>query len=212
MKRRTLERWLAGCELDVSGRTVCEVGFGGAHCLKLVSEQAARSFGIEAVEENLARARALDGSEVFGFDELPERLPAPVDLWLLLDSFEHLPEPDAFLEWMAASSAAGARALVVAPEADSASERALGRLWPHKLPDHAFHWSRAGLSEIFARHGFQPASEFHPGKYVSGAMIASHVGHKFPALTPLASVLKALGGVRLYFNVGQMGLTFEKAP
>ena len=212
MKRRTLERWLADCGIDVEGRTVCEVGFGGAHCLAFVSRRAGRTFGIEAVTENLVRARALAGPEVFAFDELPERLPAPVDVWLLLDSFEHLPEPAGFLEWMAVSSAPEARALVVAPEAASASERALGRLWPHKLPDHAFHWSRAGLTEIFARHGFELTSEFHPGKYVSGAMVASHLGHKFPALAPLASSMKALGGVRLYFNLGQMGLTFRRAP
>ena len=211
MKQRTLERWLATCEIEIGGKVVCEVGFGGADCLKLLSERAARTFGIEAVDENLARARELGVPEVYRFGMTPGRLPAPVDLWLLLDSFEHLPEPASFLAWMAASSAPGARALLVAPEAGSISERLLGRLWPHKLPDHAFHWSRSGLSEIFEQHGFALASEFHPGKYVSGAMLASHLGHKFPALALPTGVAKALGRVRLYFNLGQMGLTFQRA-
>ena len=211
MKRRTFERWLDGAGIDLAGNAVCEVGFGGAHCLAFAAERAAQAFGIEAVPENLARARALGVPDVFPFDGRPDRLPKPVDIWVLLDSFEHLPEPAGVLDWMAANSAPGAKALVVAPEAGSTSERALGRLWPHKLPDHEFHWSRAGLVEIFERHGFARASEFHPGKYVSGAMLANHLRHKFPALALPGPTVKALARVRLYFNVGQMGLTFERA-
>jgi hypothetical protein len=176
----------------------------------MLAERARRVFGIEAVCENLAHAREMGVQDVYAFDARPERLPEAVDLWVLLDSFEHLPEPDAFLAWMEASSASGARALVVAPEADSPSERVLGRLWPHKLPDHEFHWSRAALVEAFARRGFELAREFHPGKYVSGAMLASHWGHKFPAMALPDAGVNALAHLRLYFNVGQMGLAFRR--
>jgi hypothetical protein len=210
MKRRTLERWLEASAIEVADRVVCEVGFGGAHCLRFLADHAASTFGIEQVDGNLARARELGVSDVFSFDAKPDALPRPVDVWFMLDSFEHLPAPGAFLDWMARNSASGARALVVAPEAGSLSERTLGRLWPHKVPDHAFHWSRRGLREVFSLRGFDMLTEFHPGKYISGAMIAAHVRHKFPALAIPSIAEKSLERVRLYFNFGEMGMVFRR--
>ena len=84
-------------------------------------------------------------ADLYLVDELPARLDDPVDLWLFQDSFEHIPDPAAFVAWMTASSAPNAEILLVAPRADSLSRRMMGRWWPHKLPDHQFHWSRAGL-------------------------------------------------------------------
>lgn len=210
MKVRSLERWLRATGLDPAGRVVCEVGFGGAHCLRRLAERAACAFGIEAVEANLAHARELGLSGVFAFDDCRGPLPRPVDLWLFLDSFEHLPEPDRFLAWLAGSSAEGARVLLVAPEAGSPSERRLGSLWPHRLPDHRFHWSRRGLEERFAAHGFHRESEFRPTKSVSAAMVAAHLAHRFPALAPLARAARGLR-LSLDFNLGEMGLVLRRS-
>lgn len=209
MKVRSLERWLRASGLDPAGRVVCEVGFGGAHCLRRLAERAACAFGIEAVEANLAHARGLGLTNVYAFDACPGSLPRPVELWLFLDSFEHLPEPDRFLAWLAGSSAADARVLLVAPEAGSPSERRLGPLWPHRLPDHRFHWSRRGLAERFAAHGFQLESAFRPTKSVSAAMVAAHLAHRFPPLAPLARAARGLR-VSLDFNLGEMGLVLRR--
>jgi SAM-dependent methyltransferase len=209
LKVRSLLRWLAATGLDPSGRVVCEVGFGGAHCLAELAKRASHAYGIEAVEANLAHARALGLADVLPFEACRDPLPRAVELWLFLDSFEHLPEPERFLAWLARSSAEDARVLLVAPEAGSRSERWLGPLWPHRLPDHRFHWSRRGLVERFAAHGFEREAEFTPTKSVSAAMVAAHLAQRLPALRPLARA-RVLARLRLAFNVGEMGLVLRR--
>jgi SAM-dependent methyltransferase len=206
LKVRSLERWLRQLALEPRGQVVCEVGFGGGFCLRWLAERAAHAFGVEAVESNLAHAKQLGVADVRRFADCREPLPRPVDLWLFLDSFEHLPEPARFLAWLAASSAPRARVLLVAPEAGSPSERWLGRLWPHRLPDHRFHFSRAGLEGLFAAHGFRKLAEFDPAKAVSGAMVVNHLARTLPWLRPLAALAPRLRSLRLDFNLGEMGL------
>jgi hypothetical protein len=210
LKVRSLEGWLAAAALDPSHRVVCEVGFGGGHCLRYLADRAAHACGIEEIPENVERARSLGIQDVGPFE--PLRTPAhPVDLWVFLDSFEHLPEPEAFLRWMSGASAPGAAALVVAPEAGSTSERLLGPLWPHRIADHRFHWSRAGIRELFGRHGFSLEREFHPRKSFSAATALRHLTHKFPGLAGLGRVATRLDGFTLAGNLGEMGLVFRKA-
>ena len=212
MKVRSLRRWLGAVNLDPTGRVVCEVGFGGGHGLRWLAERAALTFGIEAVEANLEHARGLGLSNLIRFADCREPLSRPVELWLFLDSFEHLPEPARFLRWLVASSAPGARVLVVAPEAGSPSERWLGRLWPHRLPDHRFHFSRGGLEALFRAHGFGKVAEFRPTKTVSGAMVVNHLTRTLPLLRPLGGTARWLRRLRLDFNLGEMGLVLERGP
>ena len=210
MKVRSLERWLRAVNVDPTGRVVCEVGFGGGYCLRWLTDRAAHAFGIEAVEANLEHARSLGLSNLIRFADCREPLTQPVDLWFFLDSFEHLPEPARFLRWLVASSAPDARVLLVAPEAGSTSERWLGALWPHRLPDHRFHWSRDGLEELYRAHGFRKLAEFDPSKTVSGAMLLKHLTMTLPVLRPLSGASRLLRGLRLDFNVGEMGLVLGR--
>ena len=210
MKVRSLERWLRAVNLDPTGRVVCEVGFGGGYCLRWLADRAAHAFGIEAVDANLEHARSLGLSNLLRFADCREPLARAVDLWLFLDSFEHLPEPARFLRWLVASSAPDARVLLVAPEAGSRSERWLGALWPHRLPDHRFHWSRDGLEELYRAHGFRKLAEFDPTKTVSGAMLMKHLTMTLPLLRPLSGASRLLRGLRLDFNIGEMGLVLGR--
>jgi len=210
MKVRSLERWLHAVGVEPAGLVVCEVGFGGGHCLRWLADRAAHAFGVEAVEANLEHARNLGLADLLRFGDCREPLSRPVDLWLFQDSFEHLPDPAHFLRWLVASSAPAARVFLVAPEADSASERWLGALWPHRLPDHRFHWSRDGIEEFFRAHGFRKRAEFRPTKTVSGAMLLTHLTLTLPFLRPLARGSRWLRGVRLDFNLGEMGLVLER--
>jgi hypothetical protein len=210
LKVRSLQRWLGAAQLDPTGQVVCEVGFGGGHCLRWLAERAAQAFGIEAVEANLEHARALGLAGVRAFAECRAPLPRPVQLWLFLDSFEHLPEPSPFLDWLVASSSAEARVLLVAPEAGSWSERWLGRLWPHRLPDHRFHYSLRGIEALFGAHGFRRVGAFRPTKSVSGAMLIAHLAHRFPALRSASRAGRWLGRLHVEFNLGEMGLVFER--
>src|SRR6476646_7322444 len=48
LKARTLRRWLDAARIDLRGKRVCDVGFGGGSCLALVASEAKRAIGIEA--------------------------------------------------------------------------------------------------------------------------------------------------------------------
>jgi SAM-dependent methyltransferase len=208
-KVRTLERWLAAVGISPAGLTVCEIGFGGAACLAALQAQGATVFGLEPVAANRAHAQSLGvpRSQIFDADPLPV-LPRKPDLWLFQDSFEHVPDPNVLLCWLARESAPRARALLVAPDAESLSRKLMGPLWLHDVPDHRVHYSRSGIAAIFARGGFRVAAEFRPVKLVSLAMVWSHL--RLLARAPAPARVDAREGPCVWFNLGEMGLLLER--
>jgi hypothetical protein len=208
-KVRTLERWLAELGIAVAGRIVCEIGFGGAACLAALQARGATVFGLEPVPANRAHAQLLGipSGRIFDADPLPA-LPRKPELWLLQDSFEHVPDPNALARWMARESSPTAHAVLVAPDAESISRRLMGPLWLHEVPDHRVHYSRAGVASIFARAGFRVVRAFRPVKLVSLAMAWSHL--RVLAGMPAAARPSGRDGVRVWFNLGEMGLLLER--
>jgi hypothetical protein len=84
----------------------------------------------------------------------------------------------------------------------------LGTMWPHRLPDHAFAWSRAGLLHFWAHRGFTLERRFSPQKHVSTAMLVAHLLHKVGlSRHQIPRVLD----VPLRFNVGEMGVLLRRA-
>jgi hypothetical protein len=165
--------------------------------------------GIEANAATVEHARQEGyAADLLLVDELPARLDEPVDLWLFQDAFEHIPDPAPFVDWIRENSAAGAEILLVAPRADSLSRQLMGRMWVHKLPDHLFHWSRAGLVEFMRKRGFAVRTEFFPLKFVSPQMAVAHALHKIGAGDGARTWL---GGTALAvpFNFGEMGIVFR---
>lgn len=208
-KVRTLERWLAELGLAAAGSVVCEIGFGGAACLAALQAKGATVFGLEPVPANRAHAESLGipGAHLFDADPLPT-LPRQPDLWLLQDSFEHVPDPNALARWMANKSAPGARALLVAPNAESISRKLMGPFWLHEVPDHSVHYSPAGVASIFGRAGFRIVREFRPVKLVSLGMAWSHL--RVLAHAPTAAREGGVTGPQIWFNFGEMGLLLER--
>lgn len=213
-KARTLKAWLDGLCIEPSALSVCEVGFGGGHCLRFLRDNSSYAFGIEAIDENIDHAVSLgiERSALFPARALPAALPHKVDLWIFSDSFEHLPDPAAFVTWLSENSTAQALILIVAPEAGSLSEKVSGRLWPHKMPDHCFHWSKAGLVGFMASKHFIMAATFKPTKHVSLITITSHLLQKLKVPTGIAKWLNhpRLASIRFSFNIGEMGMVFRK--
>lgn len=212
LKVSTLKRWLSSLELDPHGHVVCEVGFGGGFCLTYLQGCAQEVFGVEAVPANLAHAHSLGvpSSHLFSFHERPPLLPCRVSLWLFLDSFEHILEPLRFLEWVEANSSQRAVLLIVAPNAASLSQRLMGKLWPHRLADHLFHWSENGLEGMLGKFGVRLKQRFNPLKHVSTDMVLNHLA-LMPAFRPASRLLKRLPRMSLWLNIGEMGLLFEGA-
>lgn len=215
LKVRTLSRYLEVTGIRLEGRNVCEVGFGGGHCLAFMAGRARNAAGIESVPENIDHATSLGvrGELLYRSDSLPSILPVPIDLWVFLDSFEHIGDPAGFVAWLTENSAESARVLLVAPDGGSLSARLMGRRWPHRLPDHPFHWTRKGLAGLFGRHGFGLERTFYPWKYVSLGMVLSHARLMFFPGGKRAvpeSTGCALGRISLRLNAGEMGLVFRK--
>lgn len=210
LKVRTLRHWLAKGSVDLTGKTICEVGFGGGTCLPFLAERAAHVIGLEVNQAAIDRVRATGvRAELLRVDPLPA-LPRQIDVWLFQDSFEHIPDPSAFVAWMNAYSTPTAEILVVLPRGDSLSRRLMGRLWPHKLPDHQFQWSKAGLREFLAKRGWHVREDFFALKYVSPQMLVAHALHHAGAAP---SIRKWLGGAALVlpFNFGEMALVLRRA-
>jgi hypothetical protein len=210
LKVRSLERWLANTGVSLRSKHICEVGFGGGSCLPFLSREARKVSGIEANASAIDQVRAGGSTaELLLVETLPARLPEPVDLWLFQDSFEHIPDPAPFVDWMVANSAEQAEILIVLPRADSLSQRLMGRFWPHKLPDHQFHWSRPGLIEFMARRGFAVRVQFFPIKYASPQMVLGHFLHK---LGVPERIRARLAGSRFAFpiNFGETGLLLRR--
>jgi hypothetical protein len=214
-KVRTLRSWLRATGVSPDGRVVCEVGFGGAFCLADIRLRARRVFGVETIHANLEHAAELgvNREDLIHAAALPERLPDAVDLWIYQDSFEHVPDPAAHLEWLSANSSQEAGVLVVLPDASTLSQRLLGPWWPHRLDDHLFHWSREGLAGLFSSHGFSVAHQFFPWKHVTVGTLFAHLLHKTRRLESHASLVEALrklpGSVR--FNIGETGFYFVRS-
>jgi hypothetical protein len=212
LKVKSLTYWLRQLSLDIRKMRVCEFGFGGGFCLNYLYQNAAKAFGIEIVEANIRHAASLGLPEnlLFDFNLLPERLPDTIDLWIFQDSFEHIISPAIFTDWVTKNSSHSSRVLLVAPEANSISERILKDRWPHKLPDHKFHWSREGIIEFFQKRNYYVEASFFPLKFLLPKMIFAHAATAFRC-----SFLKTLGDkfapkITIPFNIGEMGLLFRR--
>lgn len=211
LKVSSLKQWLSTLNLDPRHDVACEVGFGGGYCLAHLRGFAQEVFGLEAVPANIAHAHSLGvpSSCLFSFHERPRVLPRRVSLWLFLDSFEHILELDTFMPWLVENASDRARLLIVAPDANSLSQRYLGRFWPHKLAEHLFHWSSEGLAALCQQYGFTVRRRFKPTKHISTDMVVNHLQR-----TPLRWLGLMLGKVippcEVWFNVGEMGFLLDR--
>jgi hypothetical protein len=205
LKIRSLEHWIRVSGVSLAGAHVCEVGFGGGSCLPYLADRARKVTGLEANETTIEHARASGVKAALLAVRNLGKLDEPVDLWLFQDSFEHIPDPSAFMKWMLENGTDRTEILIVLPRGDSTSRRLLGRFWPHKLPDHQFQWSKAGLIEFMQRRGFEVERQFFPLKFASPQMVLAHFLHKFGVSH---SVRTWLGSRELAIpiNFGELGL------
>jgi len=209
LKVRTLAHWVRASGIELAGKTVCEVGFGGGATLGYLAERAAHVIGLEINETAIAHVRAQGiRAELLNVVPLPD-LSRKVDLWLFEDSFEHIPDPAAFMAWMDQHSAPNAEILMVLPRGDSLSRKLMGRFWPHKLPDHEFHWSLRGLLSFLDQRGYQLVRQFFPLKFASPGMVAAHFLHK---LGIGAEQQRKLTGASfaIPINFGEQGLRLRR--
>jgi hypothetical protein len=210
-------RWLDACGIKLENVSACEVGFGGGFCLAEVNLRSKHAVGIEATSATIKHAEQLGipASRLFSFDALPDYLSEKVGLWIFQDSFEHLPDPASFIDWALRNSTPAAMMMIVCPLAGSWSERLMGQWWPHRVPDHPFHWSFNGISRFFREREFVAVRRFYPWKLISIDTIVRHlmVLDALPTRTSFAGRASA-ATQRLWFpfNFGEMGLLLQRVP
>lgn len=121
------------------------------------------------------------------------------------DSFEHVPEPAPFLDRLTEVLAPDCRLLMVLPMADTLSNRLLGSLWPHYLPDHWVHYSKKGLIALLNTRGFKLEQWFYPAKKVPAQMVRRHLAMRWPWAAKLACC-----NASLWFNIGERGSLWKR--
>ena len=115
--------------------------------------------GFEVSTAAAAHARQRLGLDVRSDDfaaASPASIGAPVDATVMLDVIEHLEHPDRVIAHIAEVSRPGALLLITTGDIGSWVARHRGRRWRliHP-PTHLHYFSRATLSRLLARHGFQ---------------------------------------------------------
>lgn len=211
----TLASWIKKINLQLQEKTVCEVGFGVGYTLKYISNLASHTFGIEAVQSNINFATnelGLPRDHLFFSTNLPGKLSILVDLWIFQDSFEHILDIDEFLRWMTNQSQINSEVFIVAPRADSLSQKIMGKLWIHKGEDHVFHWSLEGITNVLNKNGYVLEKSFYPLKRISFKTVAYHILAKTgkPTQTCLHKLVDKLSFFSMPFNFGEMGLLFKR--
>ena len=213
-KIKSARNFISKLDISLEGKNVLEVGFGSGDTLPIYKELGAITFGLEAVKINVENAVKLgiDRKNLFLVEELPEEFPVKIDVFVFFDSFEHIPDQYKFVEWMRKNSASGAQILLIAPKADSLSQKIMWPFWAHRIPDHQFHWSEPGLIDLFKGYSFAKIKSFLPLKSVTVRTLVIHVGMIFqiksaPAL--LVKIFNPILNISLWFNIGEHGLIFK---
>ena len=213
-KVRGLLGWLKKTSTSVESRSICEVGFGSGFTLKYLNEQSSKVWGIEAVPSNIEFAvhLGIPKNHLFSSGALPARMPQPIDLWLFLDSFEHIIEVDDFMRWLNENSSPSAKMLLILPRADSFSRRWMRSFWIHRLNDHVFHWSQKGIVGFMSKNGYVLETSFFPWKWISLQTILNHL-MLMAGLNAgkLRSAANRFPSFSFPLNFGQMGMVFRRS-
>ena len=102
---------------------------------------------------------------------------------------EHLPDPGAVLDKLAALLAPGGVIWIATPDAGSRIARRLGRRWWSVIPTHLHLFTRHSLRRLLERHGFEVVAMRTSPKTFSVAYYLSRLGGYWP---PLGRTLVAL--------------------
>ena len=113
--------------------------------------------------------------------ELSEAVAArgPFDAAVMLDCFEHLPDPGHVLATLAPMMKPGGVVLITTCEFGSLYARVAGRRWRLMTPpQHLWFFTRRSLEALLAHHGFETVTSRRPWKIVPSGLAAYQVGNR----------------------------------
>ncbi|HWI73012.1 MAG TPA: methyltransferase domain-containing protein [Baekduia sp.] len=165
----------------LTGRRVIEVGCGDGNYLSIL-----RDLGVQAIG-NEPSARFREAAAEAGHEVLPGYVTAqtpvpdgPYDAFVTRQVFEHVPDPNDFLQGVRASLTDDGVGLVEVPSLEQALEH-------HRFfdffPDHVNYWSVATLGRALERNGFLvlEVTRGMNGEYLQ-ALVRVDAGRDLPAL------------------------------
>jgi len=145
--------------LATAAHAALDVGCGeGKLCAELAAANWKHVIGIDVSGSRIARARQRYPSLTFHDQPIQETgIPrASLDLVVMDNVLEHLPDPIALLQEMYEFLAPGGSIVLITPNMESGNFRLLGRRWTPELAPHAhvFLYTRASIARLVSRCGF----------------------------------------------------------
>ena len=134
---------------------------------------------------------------------------ASFDVVTLFDVIEHIDPPQPTVQRVFDLLAPGGLILLVTPDADSLSARALGARWPHLFPDHVICFTRDALRRVLVAAGFEVVQMGFAWKRVNLNILIRHA-HLHPNVVG-GRMLRSVGALLpswladrpVPFNVGE---------
>jgi SAM-dependent methyltransferase len=185
-QRATAATELARIERHTAGRRIADLGCWVGFLVDEAGRRGWRALGVEPSDWAAQRARER-GLEVIVAPLLEADLPEGAFAAVALgDVIEHLPDPGAALERIAALLAPGGVLWLATPDAGSRLARAMGARWWSVIPTHVHLFTRASIVRLLERHGFEVLEVGTSPKTFSVAYYLERLGGYWP---PLARAL-----------------------
>lgn len=149
---------------EPSDRFLFEIGCAFGFFLDVARERFARVSGIDISEEGVAHARETLGLDATACDVLDHKFPSDLDVVCMWDVIEHLKSPDEVLARVADVIAPGGLVAITTGDIGSLNARMRGPRWRMiHPPSHLHYFSKATLTRLLDRMGFDVVHVEHPG-------------------------------------------------
>ena len=194
-QRATAREAVETLERHLDGRRLLDLGCWAGFLLDEARRRGWETVGVEPSAFASAYARERLGLEVLTGRLLSAGLePRSFDAVVMGDVIEHLPDPGAALERIAALSAPAAVLYLTLPDAGSRVARLLGRRWWSVIPTHVHYFTRNSIAVLLAHSGWE-LLELHtaPKAFTVRYYLSRIGGYSKPAASALVGLAELTG-------------------
>jgi 2-polyprenyl-3-methyl-5-hydroxy-6-metoxy-1,4-benzoquinol methylase len=158
-----LYRWMTSVT-PIAGKRLLDVGAGSGKLVRDLRRRGVDAHGIEP--SHVLFDRFLGGEAAFtcaSLDEMGAGTP-PFPVVTAFDVIEHVADPVAFLERVAATLAPGGVFFLSTPDVESLTARLFGRRWHFYYPYHLSYFGARTLARTAAAAGLRAVTSNHRGR------------------------------------------------